>query len=63
MRRMKETKIIRSSQHGFTKMKSSLINLISFYNEMTGPVDEWRAMDIVYLDFNKTRILYPITLS
>jgi len=44
-----EEKIIKSSQHGFTKGKSCLTNLIAFY----GWVDEGRAVDVVYLDFSK----------
>ncbi|PKU35279.1 rna-directed dna polymerase from mobile element jockey- hypothetical protein [Limosa lapponica baueri] len=48
---MKEKKAIRSSQHGFTKAKSS--KLIAFYNGMTGWIDEERAVDVVYLDFSK----------
>jgi len=36
MKRVEEKKVIRSSQHGFTKGKSCLTNLIAFYNEMTG---------------------------
>ncbi|KAK4827589.1 hypothetical protein QYF61_019491, partial [Mycteria americana] len=44
---------IRSSQHGFTKGKSCLTNLINFYSEMSGLVDEGRAVAIVYLDFRK----------
>ncbi|KAK4826654.1 LOW QUALITY PROTEIN: hypothetical protein QYF61_010639 [Mycteria americana] len=51
-RHMNNKKIIRSSQHGFTKGQSSLTNLINFYHEMTG-LDEGRAVDIVYLDFSK----------
>ncbi|GAB0182538.1 mitochondrial enolase superfamily member 1 [Grus japonensis] len=50
---MNNKKIIRSSQHGFTKWKSCLINLINFYNEIIGQVGEERAVDIVYWDFNK----------
>ncbi|KAM9591200.1 putative nicotine oxidoreductase isoform 2-T3 [Morphnus guianensis] len=50
---MKDKKITRSSQPGFTKGKSCLTNLITFYDEMPGLVDEGRAVDIVYLDFRK----------
>jgi len=50
---MEEKKIIRSSQHGFTKGKSCLANMITFYDGMTGWVDEGRALDVVYLDFSK----------
>ncbi|KAK4806176.1 hypothetical protein QYF61_001099 [Mycteria americana] len=39
--------------HEFTKGKSCLTNMITFYDEMTGLVDEGRAVDIVYLDFRK----------
>ncbi|GAB0183443.1 mitochondrial enolase superfamily member 1 [Grus japonensis] len=49
---MKKT-IMRSGQHGFTKGKSCLTNLIAFYDDMTGWVDEGRAVDVVYLNFSK----------
>jgi len=53
IKQVEEKKVIRSSQHGFTKGKSCLINLIAFYDGMTGWVDEGRAVDVVYLNFSK----------
>ncbi|CAM4678407.1 unnamed protein product [Caretta caretta] len=46
-------KVIRNSQHGFTKRKSCLTNLIAFYDEITGSVDEGKAVDVLFLDFSK----------
>ncbi|PKU38718.1 rna-directed dna polymerase from mobile element jockey- hypothetical protein [Limosa lapponica baueri] len=53
-RHMKDQKIIRNSQHHFSKGKSCLINLLDFYDEKTMLVREGKAVDIVYLDFNKS---------
>jgi len=53
IKQVEEKKVIRSSQHGFTKGKSCLTNPIAFYDDMTAWVDEGRAMDVVYLDFSK----------
>ena len=44
---------IRPSQHGFTKGRSCLTNLISFDDLATCLMDEGKAVDIVYLDFSK----------
>ena len=49
---MKEKKIIRTSQPGFTKEKC-LTNLVAFYDFMNGWVDEGRAVDVVYLSCSK----------
>ena len=54
IKQVEEKKVIRSSQHGFTKGKSCLTNSIAFYDDMTGWIDEGRAVDVVYLDFSKT---------
>jgi len=53
IKQVEEKKVIRSSQHGFTKGKSCMTNLIAFCDGMTGWVDEGRAVDVVYLDFSK----------
>jgi len=50
---MNNKKIISSSQHGFTKGKSCLTNLINVSDKMTKLVDEGRTVDIVYWDFSK----------
>ena len=63
IKQVEEKKVTRSSQHGFTKEKSCLTNLIAFYDGMTGWVGEGRAMDVVYLDFSKAFALFPITSS
>jgi len=52
IKQVEEKKVIRSSQHGFTKGKSCLTNLIAFYDGMTGWIDEGRAVDVVYLGFS-----------
>uniref|UniRef100_A0A8V0Y3V3 Reverse transcriptase domain-containing protein n=1 Tax=Gallus gallus TaxID=9031 RepID=A0A8V0Y3V3_CHICK len=44
---------IRATQHGFTKGRSCLTHLISFYDLVTHLVDEGKAVDVVYLDFSK----------
>ncbi|CAM5171714.1 unnamed protein product [Natator depressus] len=53
LKHLEERKVIRNSQHGFTKGKSCLTNLIAFYDEITGSVDERKAVDVLFLDFSK----------
>ncbi|GAB0202198.1 mitochondrial enolase superfamily member 1 [Grus japonensis] len=47
---VEEKKVVRTGQHGFTKGKSCLTNLIAFYDGMTAWMDEGRAVDV---DFSK----------
>uniref|UniRef100_A0A8B9CCP8 Reverse transcriptase domain-containing protein n=1 Tax=Anser brachyrhynchus TaxID=132585 RepID=A0A8B9CCP8_9AVES len=50
---IKDKRVIRGSQHGFTKGKSCLTNLIAFYEDITRWIDDGKAVDMVYLDFSK----------
>ncbi|GAB0206562.1 hypothetical protein GRJ2_003121800 [Grus japonensis] len=52
-RQVQDNQGIRPSQHGFMKGRSCLTNLISFYDLVTRLVDEGKAVDVIYLDFNK----------
>ena len=52
-RHIKGKRVIRGSQHGFTKGKSCLTNLIAFYEDVTRWTDDVKAVDVAYLDFSK----------
>jgi len=52
-KQLEEKKIIRKSQHGFTKGKSCSTNLITLYGGISSWVDEGRAVDVIYLNFSK----------
>ena len=50
---LESKKLIKSSQHEFTKSKPWLTNLVAVYVVSTGWIDAERAVDVVYLDFIK----------
>ena len=52
-------KVIKCSQHGLTKGKSCLTDLVASYNVIASWVDEGRAVDAVYLDFTKASDSLP----
>ncbi|CAM4507146.1 unnamed protein product [Lepidochelys kempii] len=65
LKHLHERKVIRNSQRGFTKGRSCLTNLIAFYDEITGSVDEGKAVDVLFLDFSKAfdTVSHSILLS
>jgi len=48
---VKDNQGIRPRQHGFVKGRSCLTKLISFCDQVAHLVDEGKAVDVIYLDF------------
>ncbi|GAB0191066.1 hypothetical protein GRJ2_001571900 [Grus japonensis] len=53
LRQMENKEVIGDTQHGFTKAKSCLINLVAFYNGVTALVGKGRAAGVICMDLCK----------
>ncbi|KAJ7421642.1 rna-directed dna polymerase from mobile element jockey-like [Willisornis vidua] len=63
LRHMEDRKMIYDSQHGFSKGKSHLTNLVTFYVEVTIAVEKGRVKVVIYLDFCKVFDMVPHHLN
>ncbi|XP_059499605.1 uncharacterized protein LOC132207732 [Stegostoma tigrinum] len=50
---------IKISQHGFSKGRSCLANLLEFIKEVTSMLDQGNPVDVIYLDFQKAFDIVP----
>uniref|UniRef100_A0A8B9F9T5 Reverse transcriptase domain-containing protein n=1 Tax=Amazona collaria TaxID=241587 RepID=A0A8B9F9T5_9PSIT len=53
LRHVKNNKVLGDSQHGFTKGKSCLTNLVAFHDGATELMDGSTVLDVIYLDLCK----------
>ena len=52
--------LLRLSQHGFMRRRSTLTNLLEYLEKLTSMVDSGLSLDVVYLDFSKAFDKVPI---
>ena len=58
-KKMEKFSLINNSQHRFSKGRSCLTNLLTFYKKIYEAVDNDVKYDIIYLDFSKAFDMVP----
>ena len=53
VKHLEENNLLNDSQHGFRSKRSCLTNLLDFFYDIFKMYDEEKAVDVVYLDFQK----------
>ena len=53
MAHLEERELLNGSQHGFRRNRSWLTNLLEFFDEVVNAVDNCKAYDVIYLNFQK----------
>ena len=53
VKHLEQNNLLKNSQHGFRNKRSCLTNLLDFLYDILNQYDENKAVDIIYIDFQK----------
>ena len=53
VKHQEQNNLLKNSQHGFRNKRSCLTTLLDFLHDIINEYDESKAVDIIYLDFQK----------